>query len=77
MLFSDEAERIYQAGGLDAFQRHEVERAASHWRRAIQAPPQALYDLQHDLADGASGTRIRTALVTARGARHTSAPFAP
>ena len=72
------ARLIYQAGGLDAFQRHEVERAAkAAGGQAIQALLQALHDLQHDPADGASGMRIRTALVTARGARHTSAPFAP
>ncbi len=70
VLFSDEAERIYQAGGLDAFQRHEVERAA----KPLAAGPfkpllQALHELQqHDPADGNSGMRIRTALVTARGA---------
>ncbi len=70
VLFSDEAERIYQADGLDAFQRHEVERAA----KPLAAGPfkpllQALHELQqHDPADGASGMRIRTALVTARGA---------
>src|SRR5574343_352217 len=29
VLFSDEAERIFQAQGLDAFQRHEVSRAAT------------------------------------------------
>ncbi|MDP3166644.1 MAG: 5'-nucleotidase, partial [Hydrogenophaga sp.] len=29
VLFSDEAEQVFQSGGLDAFQRHEADRAAS------------------------------------------------
>src|SRR4029079_8973672 len=29
VLFSDEAERVFQKGGLDAFQAHELERAAT------------------------------------------------
>src|SRR4029453_3879927 len=29
VLFSDEAERIFQVGGLDAFQAYELERAAT------------------------------------------------
>ena len=28
VLFSDESERVFQSGGLDAFQRHEADRAA-------------------------------------------------
>ncbi|MGE5452895.1 MAG: 5'-nucleotidase [Acidobacteriota bacterium] len=70
VLFSDEAERVYQSGGLDAFQRHEVERAA----KPLAAGPfkpllQALHELQqHGPAAPAPAMRIRTALVTARGA---------
>jgi 5'-nucleotidase len=70
VLFSDEAEQVYQRGGLDAFQQHEVERAA----KPLPAGPfkpllQALHDLQQrDDAAGEGGMRIRTALVTARGA---------
>jgi 5'-nucleotidase len=72
VLFSDEAERIFQAGGLDAFQQHEVERAGKPLPDGPFRPLlQALHDLQqHPMApgDGAGVMRIRTALVTARGA---------
>ena len=70
VLFSDEAEQVYQRGGLDAFQQHEVERAA----KPLPAGPfkpllQALHDLQQPDDAAADGRmRIRTALVTARGA---------
>lgn len=70
VLFSDEAERIYQQAGLDAFQHHEVSRA----RKPLPDGPfrpllQALHDLrQATQAPGAPAMRIRTALVTARGA---------
>ncbi|MGH6645698.1 5'-nucleotidase [Aquabacterium sp.] len=73
VLFSDEAEQIYQSGGLDAFQLHEQERAA----KPLPAGPfkpllQALHDLQqrgHQLASAdEQRMRIRTALVTARSA---------
>ncbi len=73
VLFSDEAERIYQQGGLDAFQAHEVERAGKPLPDGPFRPLlQALHDLQQHPAaqgDGAmEAMRIRTALVTARGA---------
>ena len=65
-LFSDEAERVFQSGGLDAFQSHEIEKAN------LPLPPgpfqpflAALHRLQHG---GAARMRIRTALVTARSA---------
>ena len=69
VLFSDEAEQVYQRGGLDAFQQHEVERAA----KPLPAGPfkpllQALHDLQQRDEAAEGGMRIRTALVTARGA---------
>ena len=70
VLFSDEAERIYQADGLDAFQSHEVAKAAE----PLPAGPfkpflQALHRLQQaGQSDGAPPMRIRTALVTARSA---------
>ncbi|MCL4185831.1 MAG: 5'-nucleotidase, partial [Burkholderiaceae bacterium] len=73
VLFSDESERIFRSGGLDAFQRHEADRAA------LPLPPgpfkpllEALHRLQRE--DDARGdapgapVRIRTALVTARSA---------
>ena len=66
VLFSDEAERVFQSTGLDAFQAHEQEKAL------LPLPPgpfkpflSALHRLQHS---GAPDMRIRTALVTARGA---------
>ncbi|NTW85636.1 MAG: 5'-nucleotidase [Holophagaceae bacterium] len=67
VIFSDEAERVYDKGGLAAFQAHEIERAG------VPLPPgpfkpllEALQPLQ---AQGAGGPmRIRTALVTARSA---------
>ena len=38
VLFSDEAERVFQAEGLDAFQQHEIEQgAAAAARRSVQA----------------------------------------
>jgi 5'-nucleotidase len=65
VLFSDEAEQVFQREGLAAFRAHEMERA----RQPLPAGPfkpvlEALGRLQH--APGAM--RIRTALVTARSA---------
>jgi 5'-nucleotidase len=68
VLFSDEAERVYQQHGLQAFERHESERAT------LPLPPgpfkpllQALQVLRS--VCGANGPmRLRTALVTARSA---------
>ncbi|CAM3926486.1 5'-nucleotidase [Roseateles saccharophilus] len=64
VLFSDEAEQVYQRDGLAAFREHESERA----RQPLPAGPfkpvlEALQRLQHE-----PGMRIRTALVTARSA---------
>ena len=66
VLFSDEAERVYQEQGLAAFQDHE-ERRALH-----PLPPgpflpllEALHRLQ---SEGTPLMRVRTALVTARSA---------
>jgi 5'-nucleotidase len=66
VLFSDEAEQVFQRSGLDAFQAHERDQAS----RPLAAGPfkpllEALQRLQH--AAG-SGMRVRTALVTARSA---------
>lgn len=66
VLFSDEAERVYQAEGLAAFQRHEIDKATQPLPDGPFKPLlAALHRLQHA---GASGMRIRTALVTARSA---------
>jgi 5'-nucleotidase len=66
VLFSDEAEAIYQREGLDAFQSHEQ----AHIDTPLAPGPfkpllQALHRLQRAPA---SPMRIRTALVTARSA---------
>jgi 5'-nucleotidase len=66
VLFSDEAERVYQDAGLDAFQKHET-------TKALQPLPDgpfkpflvALHRLQ---ANGTPEMKVRTALVTARSA---------
>jgi len=73
VLFSDEAEQVFQQSGLDAFQRHEAERAGTPLPDGPFKPLLlALQTLQQQGMSAAggerSGMRIRTALVTARGA---------
>ncbi|MDE1928631.1 MAG: 5'-nucleotidase [Burkholderiales bacterium] len=66
VLFSDEAERVYQAQGLDAFQSHERERAAMP---LAPGPFKPLLEALHRLQRAPlAGMRVRTALVTARSA---------
>ncbi|WP_313300899.1 5'-nucleotidase [Diaphorobacter sp.] len=66
VLFSDEAEQVFQRDGLAAFQRHETDKAAQPLPEGPFKPLlAALHRLQ--LAQG-TGMRIRTALVTARSA---------
>jgi len=66
VLFSDEAEQVFQRGGLDAFQAHERARAGTPLAAGPFKPLlEALQRLQHEPSDG---MRIRTALVTARSA---------
>ena len=66
VLFSDEAERVYQHAGLDAFQAHERDHSATPLAAGPFKPLLlALQRLQHDPAEG---MHIRTALVTARSA---------
>lgn len=67
VLFSDESERVFRSGGLEAFQRHELE----HVARPLPPGPfkpllEALHALRH--ASGPTGMALRTALVTARSA---------
>ncbi len=67
VLFSDEAERIYQEGGLAAFSQSESDAAL----RPLSGGPfkeflAGLHRIQSDFSDAASP--IRTALVTARSA---------
>ena len=66
VLFSDEAEQVYQASGLDAFQAHERERAASPLAAGPFKP--LLLALQRLQNEPSGPMRIRTALVTARSA---------
>ena len=69
VLFSDEAERVYQQDGLPAFQRHEIDKAE------LPLPPgpfkpflDALHQLQQASRQSDAPMHIRTALVTARSA---------
>src|SRR5688572_22203042 len=68
VLFSDEAEQVYQKDGLDAFTRHETTHAL---RPLPPGPFKPLLEALHRL-QAAAGTdiplKIRTALVTARSA---------
>ncbi len=68
VLFSDEAERVYQRDGLDAFTKHEALRAL---QPLPPGPFKPLLEALHRL-QAAAGTdvpvRVRTALVTARSA---------
>ena len=67
VLFSDEAEQVYQRDGLEAFHRHEAAQVATPLAPGPFKPLlQALLALQQ--AASASGMRVRTALVTARSA---------
>jgi 5'-nucleotidase len=66
VLFSDEAERVYQRDGLDAFHLHERERSSMPLAPGPFKPLlEALHRLQRTPP---SDMRIRTALVTARSA---------
>ncbi len=66
VLFSDEAEQVFQAHGLDAFQLHETDKAALP---LPDGPFKPLLAALHRLQQaGTSRMRIRTALVTARSA---------
>jgi 5'-nucleotidase len=66
VLFSDEAERVFQGEGLDAFQRHERSNASTP---LMPGPFEPLLRALHELrTHGDDGMRIRTALVTARSA---------
>ena len=66
VLFGDEAERVYQRDGLEAFQAHE----RTHVGRPLPAGPfkPLLLALQRLQQQPAGSMRIRTALVTARSA---------
>jgi 5'-nucleotidase len=66
VLFSDEAERVFQAEGLSAFQAHEARKAS---QPLSDGPFKPLLAALHRLqSEGTPHMRIRTALVTARSA---------
>lgn len=66
VLFSDEAEKVFQSEGLAAFQRHESDKAA---QPLPDGPFKPLLAALHRLQQAGSSTmRLRTALVTARSA---------
>jgi 5'-nucleotidase len=66
VLFSDEAERVFQAQGLVAFQQHERDKAT---QPLPEGPFKPLLVALHRLQQAGTPTmRIRTALVTARSA---------
>ena len=66
VLFSDEAERVYQRDGLDAFTKHETMHALQPLPPGPFKPLlEALHRLQNEKN---ASVRIRTALVTARSA---------
>jgi len=68
VLFSDEAERVYKAEGLNGFMNHEVARSAVPLEAGpLQPFLVALHKLQSSLPEDAP-CQIKTALITARGA---------
>ena len=66
VLFSDEAERVYQSQGLSAFQKHETDKASLPLPAGPFKP--LLAALQRLQQEGTPTMRLRTALVTARSA---------
>ena len=66
VLFSDEAEQVYQAQGLDAFVHHETSKVS---QPLPEGPFKPLLAALHRLQQaGTPSMKIRTALVTARSA---------
>jgi len=65
VLFSDEAERVYQQDGLEAFTRHETARVDTP---LPPGPFKPLLEALHRLQTAGTTMRLRTALVTARSA---------
>ncbi|GAA6143290.1 5'-nucleotidase [Hydrogenophaga sp. 5NK40-0174] len=69
VLFSDEAERVFQSEGLNAFQAHEASKASQPLAGGPFKPVlEALHRLQAEGRQPDQPMRIRTALVTARSA---------
>ena len=66
VLFSDEAERVYQSQGLRAFQKHEQDKVL---QPLLAGPFKPLLDaLKRLQKESTPNMRLRTALVTARSA---------
>ena len=65
VLFSDEAERVYQQDGLEAFTRHETARVDTP---LPPGPFKPLLEALHRLQTAGTPMKLRTALVTARSA---------
>jgi 5'-nucleotidase len=65
VLFSDEAERVFQKDGLDAFTRHETAHAL---KPLPPGPFKPLLEALHRLQTAGTSMKLRTALVTARSA---------
>lgn len=65
VLFSDEAEQVYQSGGLGAFQAHETEKLSIP---LSPGPFKPLLEALQRLQASPAPMRLRTALVTARSA---------
>jgi len=65
VLFSDEAERVYQQDGLEAFTRHETARVDTP---LPPGPFKPLLEALHRLQTAGTAMKLRTALVTARSA---------
>jgi 5'-nucleotidase len=65
VLFSDEAEKIYQKEGLEAFTAHEIKAAKTP---LSDGPFKGFLAALHLLQSAAESNAIRTALVTARAA---------
>ncbi len=65
VLFSDEAERVYQQDGLEAFTRHETARVDTP---LPPGPFKPLLEALHRLQTAGTSMKVRTALVTARSA---------
>mgnify|MGYP000426246528 CR=1 FL=1 len=69
VLFSDEAERVYQKDGLTSFSEHELKKANHPLPHGPFKPMlEALHILRDQIKEANSAIKIRTALVTARSA---------
>ena len=68
VLFSDEAEQVFQRDGLPAFIEHETQRASTPLPPGPFKPLLDALDRLQKAGEGLAPMRLRTALVTARSA---------